>query len=333
MRVLHVDTATEWRGGQQQLAHLLAHTPGLWAGVPDSPLARRARPPDVPLCPGNDPRNLWRLRQAARGLDLVAVHTPHAHMAALAVACPVVVHRRTDVPPSSVWRYRRAARIIAVSARIREILIGCGVAPDRVAVVHSGVRSRAGGRPAADLRDLPRPLIGCVGALARHKGHDVLIRALPGLPGSLVIAGIGPEEAALRDLARSLGVADRLRLLGQREDVADVLAALDVFAHPSRTEGLGQVIAEALSAGCRAVASDAGGIPEVIGGAGLLVLPERPDALAAAIRRSLEIPAAEAAARAVAQAERFSVGAMVAGTLENYRAVLSGAGVGPGATG
>lgn len=314
--MLHVDTACEWRGGQQQLAYLLRHRPGdCWAGVPGSPLAERARAPEVALYAGNDPRNLWRLRAAGAGFDLVAVHTPHSHFAALLCGRPVVVHRRTDVVPGSVWRYRRAARIIAVSGEIRRVLLGCGLEAGRVEVVHSGVASRAGGRA---VLALPRPIIGAVGALARHKGQDVLIRAMAGLPGSLALAGSGPEEGRLAEVARAAGVADRVFFLGQREDVADILASLDVFAHPSRTEGLGQVIAEALSAGCRVVASRTGGIPEVVGEAGLLVEPERPEELAAAIRRSLEIPAEVAGAAARAQAARFSVEAMVEGTGRVY---------------
>lgn len=315
MRVLHVDTAAEWRGGQQQLAYLLGERPGdLWAGVPDSPLARRVRPPDLPLHPGNDPRNLLRLRLPP--VDLVAAHTSHAHGAALLCGRPLVVHRRTDAPPTSLWKYRRATHFIAVSARIAAVLVEAGLPAERITVVHSGVVSRAGGRP---VLDLPRPIYGAIGALAAHKGHEVAIAALRELPGSLVIAGEGDRRDFLLETAARLGVADRVHLLGQREDVADLFASFDVFVHPSHTEGLGQVIAEALSAGCRVVASAAGGIPEVVGAAGLLVPPGDVAALGRAMREALQFDPSPGPI----QARTFLASTTAARTTAVYERVLA----------
>ncbi len=316
LRVLHVDTATEWRGGQQQLAYLLAERPDdLWAGVPGSPLATRVRPPDLVLLPGNDPRNLLRLRHPP--VDLVAAHTSHAHGAALACGLPLVVHRRTDAPPGTLWKYRQAAHFIAVSARIGEVLAAAGLPRERISVVHSGVESRAGGRP---VLDLPRPIYGAIGALVGHKGHEVAIAALRDIPGTLVVAGEGDRRAFLLAEAARQGVADRVHLLGQREDVPDLLASFDVFVHPSHTEGLGQAIAEALSAGCRVVATTAGGIPEVVGGAGLLVPPGDAPAFARAMVAALSLDRAPA----LEQARGFLASGTAARTGEVYRRVLGG---------
>lgn len=312
-RVLHIDTALEWRGGQQQLAYLLEGRPSdLWAGVPDSPLARRTRPPDLVLYPGNDPRNLLRLRHPP--VDLVAAHTSHAHSAALLCGRPLIVHRRVDVPPTSIWKYRRATRIIAVSQKIRTVLIQAGLSPERIAVVHSGVRSRAGGR---SILELPRPVYGAIGALAAHKGHEVAIAALSRIPGSLVIAGEGERREFLLATARRLGVEERVFLLGQREDVADLLASFDVFVHPSHTEGLGQVLAEALSAGSRVVATETGGIPEVVGAAGILVPPNDPEKLAKAMVDALRLDRAAA----TVQARHFLAERMVKETGRIYEEV------------
>lgn len=159
------------------------------------------------------------------------------------------------------------------------------------------------GRPA-------RSTVLALGRLHRNKGFDVLIRALPALPGvRAVIAGEGPERAALERLARELGVADRLLLLGWRSDQDALLAVCDVLVCPSRLEPLGNVVIEAFSAARPVVAAAVAGPLELIdpGRTGLLVPPEDPARLAAAIRTVLDDPALAirlaAAGRAQWQAE------------------------------
>lgn len=149
----------------------------------------------------------------------------------------------------------------------------------------------------------PGPLVLGLGRLHRNKAFDLLIRAMPALPGvSVVIAGEGPERPALERLAAELGVADRLHLLGWRTDQAALLAACDVLVCPSRVEPLGNVIIEAFSAARPVVAAAVAGPLELIdpGRTGLLVPPEDPARLAAAIRAVLEDRglAADLAARA-----------------------------------
>jgi glycosyltransferase involved in cell wall biosynthesis len=126
-------------------------------------------------------------------------------------------------------------------------------------------------------------LIAAVGNLYAVKGHIVLLRALARLEDSgaqlprwrVAIAGRGAEEAALRDFATVRGWAERVHLLGFREDAADVVAAADVFAMPSLSEGLPLAIIEAMFAGRAIVASRTGGIPEVVtdGAEALLAAP------------------------------------------------------------
>lgn len=314
MRVLHVDTAMELRGGQKQLAYLLRARPqDGWAGPPDAPLAALVGPPALALAPGNDPRNLWRLR--APPFDLVAAHTPHALGAALLCGRPLVVHRRVDFAPRHPWKYRRADAVVAVSEGVARVLAAAGVG--RVHVVHDGVPPLADAPPLAF--DLPRPLYGAIGALVDHKGHGVLVDAMVETPGSLVIAGEGPLQEALRRRIAARGLGGRVRLLGQVEDLVGLLRALDVFVHPSLEEGFGQVVVEALAAGCRVVGTRAGGVPEAVGDAGILVEPGDAAALATAMRAALALPAGNGIARAAT----FSVARMVAGTEAVYTAVLS----------
>ncbi len=318
IQVLHVDSAIEWRGGQQQLQYLLEARPeDAWAGVPDSPLAGRLGAPQIPLLPGADPRNLLRIRQGAArlGARVIAAHTPHAHGLALAAGRPVIVHRRVDFTPNHPWKYRMADGFVAVSGAVARVLVAAGVRPERVVVVHDGVPLRPPGRP---VLDGPSPRFGAIGALVAHKGHRFLVDAMRQLPGTLYIAGEGPLRPALERQIRELGLTGRVHLLGHRDDVADLLASIDLFVHPSVEEGLGQVVIEALGANCRVVATRAGGLPEVIDGVGVLVEPGQSMALIAGVQAAL----ARSGGGEKERAARFSVPTMVKGTAEAYTMLL-----------
>ena len=145
-----------------------------------------------------------------------------------------------------------------------------------------------------------------LGRLHRNKGFDVLIRAMAMLPqAQLVIAGDGPERAALTGLAAAEGVADRVHLPGWRQDTAALLAGCEVLVCPSRHEPLGNVVIEAFSAGRPVVAAAVAGPVELIdpGRTGLLVPPEDPARLAAAIRTVLADRGLAAGLAAGARAE------------------------------
>lgn len=195
----------------------------------------------------------------------------------------------------------RASRTVGVSAAAaadleRTLWLRRG----SVRVIPNGIApSRGdGSRLRAELGLAPDALlVVAVGNLYPVKGHVVLVRALAalhraGVDGELhvAIAGRGEEEPALRAAAASAGVADRLHLLGYRDDAADVVAAADVFAMPSLSEGLPLAILEAMNAGKPIVASRVGGIPEALadGEHALLVPPGDHAALAAALRRLLD---------------------------------------------
>ena len=334
MRVLHIDTAMEFRGGQRQLAYLLAERPGDgWAGVEVGPFAAERGPPNVPLHPGNDPRNLLRLWHATRSgdWDLVAAHTPHALGACFLVGTPLVAHRRVDFPVRDVWKWRRADRIIAVSAAVAAVLARQGLTAD---VVHDGVRVPDDGESAESIWErgcvgsvaagaraaVQGPLVVAIGALVPHKGHALLLEAMAGLPGRLVVAGEGGLHASLRARALRPDLAGRVALPGQVSGVGALLRAADVFVHPSREEGLGQVVLEAMSCGCRVVVTEVGGLSEALGPCGERVAPT-PAALRAGILRALARPRGEGADRAAA----FSIRRMVDATVEVYERACLGA--------
>jgi len=340
MRVLHVDSAREWRGGQVQLLQLAMsqaeHDEVAMAMPSDSallPAGRRAGLRVFPVPFRGALRGTAALRSAASAWEpeLLAAHTPHALTHALRLGLPVVAHRRVDFVPRwwGASRLRAAAGVIAVSEAVRSILLQRGVR--RVTVVPDGVAdpapSSADPRRANGLVDVP--LLVSVGALVPHKGHAVLVEALTRLPGvHVVVLGEGPQRRLLEDRAARCGIAHRVHWLGQRSDVAEWRAVADVVVHPSLQEGLGQAVIEALLQGCAVVATAAGGIPEAIADRGVLVAPGDAVALAHGIERALQgrdaLQSSATTARAALRA-RFGVAQLVAGTRAAYAGFLQAA--------
>jgi len=188
--------------------------------------------------------------------------------------------------------FRGCDLLVANTTGIREYILARGWAPDRV--VHIGNFAEADAHPALPRGacDTPEhvPLLLSMGRLHREKGHDVTLRALAQLPDAwLWLAGSGPEEARLKLLARGLGVSDRVRFLGWREDAGALYRAADLCVFPSRLEPLGNVVIQAWVYGLPVVASRAIGPANLIrdGQDGLLVPIDDSDALAAGIRRLL----------------------------------------------
>jgi glycosyltransferase involved in cell wall biosynthesis len=231
--------------------------------------------------------------------------------AALVGASPrIVAHYHTEPSPAHrptlamKIRERTLARLVpgpvlAVSGNVRRDLVeNLGVPPARVQILSGGVPDQAPGERAEARRELAiapdRHVLLCVASLTPPKRHGVLLRALARIPDALLLlAGEGPQRASLERLARTLGVQDRVRMLGMREDVERLAAAADagVLASWPR-EGLPLAVLELMRAARPVVATRVGGIPEAVeeGATGLLVEPERPAELAQACRRLLEDP-------------------------------------------
>ncbi|MDE3036095.1 MAG: glycosyltransferase family 4 protein, partial [Nitrospirota bacterium] len=209
------------------------------------------------------------------------------------------LQRKTEVR----WALRAAGRVTAVTpalATLAESLTG--VRPIHV-VPHGflheqGIASRDALRERFGLRPLELVLL-CAARLDPIKGVDVLVQAVADVPEATVwLAGDGPERRHLEQMAASLGVAQRLRFLGNlpHRDLAERMRAADLFVLPSRSEAFGIVLAEAMDAGLPIVASRVGGIPGLVeADNGLLVPPEDPAALAWAIRELLADPERRAA--------------------------------------
>lgn len=176
----------------------------------------------------------------------------------------------------------------------------CGIPLEKLVVIPNGVRVDEGApvpRAALGVRDGTFLVCGA-GRLVRQKGFDRLVEALaqPPLRGrdvEVVVAGEGPERAALTRLAAACGVGERVHLVGHRPDLAAVLRAADAFVLSSRYEGMANALMEAMALGLPCVATAAGGVDELIvpGESGLVVEDGTPGALGAALGRLLDDPA------------------------------------------
>jgi glycosyltransferase involved in cell wall biosynthesis len=209
-------------------------------------------------------------------------------------------------PPdrSAYWQLRALSRgvdrYLAVSHGIaNELVDRLGWPRGKIDVVYNAVdlaRVEAEAPPGLreELGGEGRPLVLTPARLDAQKGHRFLFEAIPQVPdATFLLAGEGPEREPLEALATELGIGGRVRFLGRREDVSQLLAACDVFALPSLYEGSSLAVLEAMAAGAPIVSSAIGGTDELIddGRSGLLVAPGDAEGLAAALRRVLGDPA------------------------------------------
>jgi hypothetical protein len=281
MRILHLDSGKQMRGGQWQVLRLIQ---GLAESGVESTLLARARSPLFLAASERkwpvQPLGIFSLLTNLRSHDLIHAHDSRSHtLALLAPSRPLVVSRRVAFPIGSSWKYARAGRYLAVSEFVKRVLIAGGVSADKIAVVYDGV-----------------PIL--------DPAHGDRILGLE--KDSALLAPLGVEPVT--DLQRQLPTAKLL-------------------VYITHCEGLGSGALLAMSAGVPVIASNLGGLPEIIhhGENGLLV-ENTTASISTAIRLLTED---SAGARQIGSAarhtviERFSIAQMVARTLDNYREVLS----------
>ena len=304
VRVAHVNTARDWRGGERQVFNLacsLNEQPAVeqWmVARRGSELASRGRAAGLRVVelPLRGEWDLWSARQLGRLLhseriDFVHAHTAKAHSIGLfalrhAPATRLIVSRRVDVPmrPGFFSRKKyysdRIAAYIAISKNVERVLLADGISPEKIRVVYSGIDlepfavKKDRSLVEALRRELqlqPNTLVmGNVAALVGHKDQSTLLRSLAALPEDapphvLLVLGEGELRAELEALARELGLgAERLRFLGFRENIYDYYRLFDIFVMSSREEGLGTAVLDAMAAGLPVVSTAGGGIPEMI---------------------------------------------------------------------
>jgi len=315
VKVLHVDSARGWRGGQNQVlltvnglraigerAALVAH--------PDGELRRRAAEglELIPIAPRTemDLSAAWRLSRTVKRLvpDVLHAHDPHGvAMAALALSLGAGASRKGGRAPALVatrrvdfhlkansfsrWKHRQVDCFIAASEAIRDMLVADGVPPERTVTVHEGIDvDRVAAEPAVNVHEaffLPHgaPVVGNVAALVPHKGQRYLVEAahlvVQRMPDvRFVILGEGELREHLERHVRERGLEKHVLLPGFRTDVVGCIKAFDLFVMSSVTEGLGTSLLDAMAASRPIVATKAGGIPEIVAdGVNGLLVPPR----------------------------------------------------------
>ena len=245
-------------------------------------------------------------------------------------------HNTNEQGRGRMLAYRLTDRLADISTNVSDEAVEAfkqqgALRPGRMVTIHNGIDTAAFTfDPAARERvraelslDQAAPLLLAVWRLWEQKDYPNLLQALARRPERprLAIVGDGPLREELEAMAGSLGVADRVHFLGVRHDVPALMAASDVFVLSSAWEGFGLVVAEAMACGRVVVATDCGGVREVVGDAGFLVPPRNAEALAEAMGRArrLSDDERENLGRAARQrvVEHFSLEA----TAERYLAV------------
>jgi glycosyltransferase involved in cell wall biosynthesis len=249
------------------------------------------------------------------------------------------VHSSRVRPPEDQEQLRRLTpsmdRLIVVSRAIDQKVVEEGRLGAERVLIYNGVDLERYGHqePCCTLREeygmaSYSPIVGVVGRLELEKGHPTLLEAWPmvleQVPNAyLLIVGEGSRQDALHQIALGQGIAHHVIFTGRRDDIPAITAALDVAVLPSYREAQGLTILEAMAMSRPVVASNVGGIPEMVedGVTGLLVPPHNPSALAAALTRLLtDHPFADTLARAGHELvhDRFCVQMMVNAVQELY---------------
>jgi glycosyltransferase involved in cell wall biosynthesis len=281
-----------------------------------------------------DPLLLVRLLRALHA-DVVHTHLVHADvyggLAATVRGARLVSTKHNDDPfRTGPFRFverglgRLADRVVTITESLRRFTVErVGVPAQKVETIHYGLDDLPepwGENPPDGVPEGARVLLA-VARLTPQKGIDVAVRALAALPEDtvLVVLGEGPERARLEQLARTLGVEDRMFLQGRVPDVAAWLERATLLVHPARWEGFGLGVLEAMLAGLPVVASEVSSLPELVVDAetGYLVRPDDPSGLARCVVQALERPSLGAAGRERARQE-FSIDRMADKTAELY---------------
>jgi glycosyltransferase involved in cell wall biosynthesis len=356
LTIMHTEASPGWAGQEIRLlteaqAFAKRGFRVVVVGQPGAPLTRQAAQRGLPvhalrMSRPFDPVACWRLRRLmqAERVDLVHTHSSIdawlAGFAAKSLGLPVVRSRHVAIPVKRRRNFVYNAlsdRIIASGAAIRDLLMAGGVPAAKIVSVAAGVdlaRFHTGVSGAAVRRELALqgPVIGTVARFAASKGYDVLLQAVPEIlaqepAAAFLWVGDGPSRHVVQRHIAQAGLAATIRLPGFRDDVPELLAAMDVFVLPSVKDGVPQVILQALAMRKPVVASAVGGIAEVIQHrrTGVLVPPRDPPALAAAVLQVLR-QREQAAAWAEAgrqQVERhYRLEDMIDRTAAVYTAVL-----------
>jgi glycosyltransferase involved in cell wall biosynthesis len=362
MKVLHLDSGMDWRGGQQQVYYL---TKGLrklgmeqhLAFRQGGALASRVQQANLPittlpLTSEVAPASIIQLAKIIKWVKPDIIHAHDSRTLGLAAVLRVfgekaklLAARRVAFPirTNPFWKFKyqkQVDRIIAVSSFIREQLTREGIDSLKIDVVRDGYefdgmnsrwdRPKARGQWGFAIDEF---IIGCIGQFTPEKGHEFLIKGFKRVweicpRARLVLVGDGALRGRYQKMINQLGLGGRISLTGFVDDLGKIFPALDLFVFPSLHEGLGSILLMAMAYQVPICASRTGGIPELVieEQTGFLFPPGDPEALAKTLVQALKN-------RALAQLmsdrafrrvrTEFSVERMISETYQIYTKVLS----------
>jgi glycosyltransferase involved in cell wall biosynthesis len=301
MHILHINLATGFRGGERQTALLIDGLANAYPKLQQSLIVKCGSPLPAALTSINRV-NIIRVKQPTiayifglkKEFDIVHAHEAKAcHFAYLLSVwtnTPYIITRRMDRAPKTNWFtqkvYQHASHIVSLSSAIDKIInnylsgLNTSIIPSMAANLPTNALSITKIRESHP----QKTLIGHVGALVeRHKGQQYIIEAAHHLETThphlhFLLIGEGQDEATLKQQAKGL---TNLEFVGFKPNVGDYLRALDIFIFPSLQEGLGSTLLDAMDAQLPIIASNAGGIPDLIKHEvnGLLIEPQNTQAI------------------------------------------------------
>ncbi|MCQ1059915.1 glycosyltransferase [Photobacterium sp. DNB23_23_1] len=261
---------------------------------------------------GRDIKTIFKLRRLIRTLQAKVIHSHHLgpllYSRAASLGLKGITHIQTehdswhleDPKQRLLTRSLLAGsniQLVADAPRIADHLESQGISADHVIINGIDTHHYVPGQANQARHHLQVPtdklIIGCAGRLVREKGIDTLLEALAALPEvyHVVVAGHGPERIQLEHLSQQLGLSERVHWLGRCDNMLNFYHAIDLFCMPSRQEGLPLALLEAQACGKPVIASDVGGIPDLIcPHSGHLIPAEHPTVLAKALHDRLRTP-------------------------------------------
>ena len=293
MNLLHVNSEKSWRGGEQQLAYLIQNLKELKpeltqavASAPNPKLKAFCKAESVPFfeIPFKGAQfisayKLWSLTRS-HPFDLIHCHSSNAHTACALMSLinsktPLVISKRTDFPIKSPWKYRLKSvkAILCVSKKIEQIVKTKIEGPTKT--IYSGVNSDRFHRlPKKDLKGLLGlskniRLVINTSAMAPHKDYPTFLKTAQKLKEKsphfkFAIIGRGPLETQIKAMTEEMGLSDTVFFTGFLEELPQYLASADYFLMTSNEEGLGTSLLDAMVCKVPIVATEAGGIPEIV---------------------------------------------------------------------
>ena len=320
MKILHIDSEKYWRGGQQQVFYL--HEGLVKRGInsllvcdKDSELKKRCMEKNLPYHEINilgelDFLSAIKISRICKSnnIDIIQAHSAHSQTIAIFVKFLVsklklIAVRRVDFHINknmlSKLKYgtKKIDRIVCISEFIKKVLLEDGVNKNKLITIRSGTNVNKFDDVNVDkifqnsLKQNPNTiLIGTIAAFAGHKDFPNLLKAFKlikeKMPNTkLCIVGDGPLKYDIENLAKELSIYDDIIFAGFQSEIGKYLKTFDIFVLASKKEGLGTSIIDAMSVGLPIVATNTGGIPELIKSYhnGILVEPKDPDQLSSAV--------------------------------------------------